>query len=127
MDNNIKAGGASQFSPEAAAEFFATQVAGQRQEIISAFFAKYGFSPDETVTQVQLGNRFTVVKWDREEYAKARTAVMESKAASELIAAVKVLTGGMAAISLNGEDHEWMISKEAADALIILRDMLKIA
>lgn len=54
------------------------EIYAQREEILKAFVAKYGFEPDDCM-QVTSGNRFFVLKLDHELADSARRSLTEAR------------------------------------------------
>lgn len=66
----------------ALAEEITRQVMANREEILEAFVAKYGFAPDECM-QIHQGNSWCVVRIDPDAVAKLQRAMILSRLGSK--------------------------------------------
>ncbi len=74
---------------------YARLVSGQREEIMTAFLAKYGFEPGEEVVQFHYGNRWGVARMDAQEYQAVKAEVIKSTAAKEIVTLIRDIVLGM--------------------------------
>jgi len=72
-------------------EEYSRLIHGQREDIMRAFLAKYGFEAEDRVVQFNAGNKWGVVKIEPEEYAKVREEVIKSTAAREVMELVRAM------------------------------------
>ena len=73
-----------------AAEDLVQKILGQRNEILTAFIAKFGFEPHEAV-QINLGNRWTVQKIDPEERKAIIQMVVGAQVQEKFVADVECI------------------------------------
>ena len=102
---------------------FAKLIAGQQEDILKGFIAKYGMQAGEQIAQVKIGNAYTVVKWTPDEYGAVRSAFLTQEAMREFTDTIMTLISGMkderTATSL-----EISLEKEAVEAMEKLKALL---
>lgn len=102
------------------ADAFVKRIKGQRTEILEAFVAKYGCQPDEAM-QVQIANRWMVVKIDPEERKAVEQMVIGAEVQEKFVSDVETIIKW-----IDEKELPVLVTDELRQAYIRLKELLKV-